>query len=414
MKIAKQGVKMHFIKRIYLFTHINMQQFKRKWLLLPLILLFPIMIVGIIITLAFFYINPDESEPIKIGIVNHDQSQEIEVIINLLEESAEFGSFIDVESMSENKAKERILTDDLSAYISFPHEFTKDLYVGKSVTLNVVGNKNKETESFIVKELIDSMMRHIRTSQASILMINEHAKTLGMNYEDRQALIFEHFTTSFLNILGKDNVISEEKVTNHATTSPIQYYAISLIFILILIWLIITYNVQYKKETKRLYDRMTLYGVTQYEQIIARMISTLLMTAVFTFLSVIILQYFVPFDLYGEDIIRISLIILLNSIIYLQFLAFLEMLISSERIRLLLQAVITLLLIVLSGAVLPTIYLPLSIQHYITYIPAYHSLYWLQEILLNERLYADFKLLIIYVLGGMVILSGLSFIKERV
>src|SRR5699024_7468044 len=102
-----------------------------------------------------------------------------------------------------------------------------------------VGNKNRETESHLIKELLDSIMRHIRTSQATILMINEQAKRIGMNDEDRQELIFEQFMTSFLNILGKDQVISEEEVTNYAMTSPVHYFAISTVFVLTFIWLII-------------------------------------------------------------------------------------------------------------------------------------------------------------------------------
>src|SRR5699024_11181390 len=122
-------------------------QFKRKWLLLPLILLFPIIIVSILVTLTVLLIHPDESESVKIGIVDHDQSQETKTIIKLLEESSEFGPFIAVESMSEQIAEQRILNDELSAYITFPNEFTNNLYIGKSVRLHVTGNERRETES---------------------------------------------------------------------------------------------------------------------------------------------------------------------------------------------------------------------------------------------------------------------------
>src|SRR5699024_6023846 len=198
-------------------------------------LLFPIIIVGTVITLAALFLYPDENDPIKIGIVDEDKSTETEAMVGLLEDTSQLGPLISIISMSEQEADDKITQDDISAYIIFPAQFTNDLYKGNSVSLNVVGNKNHETESHMIKELLDSLMRHIRTSQATILMINDHAKRVGMNAEDRQDLIFEQYTTSFINILGKDKVIFEDKVTNYALVSTIHYYLISIVFILSLI-----------------------------------------------------------------------------------------------------------------------------------------------------------------------------------
>lgn len=405
---------MQFIKHIYLFILNNILQLKRKSFLLPLILLFPIIVVGAVIILTVLLISPDENEPIKIGIVNHDRSEETETVIQLLEDSSEFGPYIEVESMSETIAQDRIENDELSSYILFPQKFTANLYVGKSVSLHVVGNSERETESYVVKQLLDSIMRHIRTSQASILMINEHAKKIGMSDTDRQQLIFEQFTKSFLNVIGKDKVISEEALTNYVTSSPIHYFSISTIFVLSIVWLFIIYNVLYRKEAVRLLERMNLYGVTHYEQVIARKVVSLLLTFIFVTISFVVMQYFLQFNLYVEDIVRIVLIILFHSVIYLQLLAICEMIIKSDRVRLLMQLMITVILIILSGAIIPTIYLPLSVQDVISFIPSFHCLFWLQEILLNDRLYADYNLLIIYVICGFVLLGGLSIWKERV
>src|SRR5690625_4969374 len=127
---------MNVIKRILLFINNYIKQFKRKWIQLPLLFFFPLFIVGLTITLFVFLILPDENNPIKIGIVDYDQSEETKVIIRLLEQSDELGPFIKIKSIEEAEAKEQMLADELSAYISFPKHFTSDLYVGKSVSLD--------------------------------------------------------------------------------------------------------------------------------------------------------------------------------------------------------------------------------------------------------------------------------------
>src|SRR5699024_9944092 len=150
------------------------------------------------------------------------------------------------------------------------------------------------------------------------------------------------------------------------------------------------------------------------QQIFARMTVTLFITIIAGAAAFYGMVTLVGFELYAEDVIRISLISILYSIIFLLGLAILEMIIEAPRIRLLVHTLFTLLLIALSGAIIPTIYFPLYIQEFLTYIPSYEALFWLQEILLNERLNAGYQSLLVYGGSGIVILILLSIWKERV
>src|SRR5690625_7100793 len=67
-------------------------------------------------------------------------------------------------------------------------------------------------------------------------------------------------------------------------------------------------------------------------------------------------------ELYVEDYMRIAIVLFLHSIIFIQCLAIIELLITSQKIRLLTQLILTFILFICSGAMIPTIYLPLSIQ----------------------------------------------------
>lgn len=405
---------MNFIKHTHLFIQQNLRQIKGKSYMLPLILLFPVLLIGAVIVLLVSLFDITEESPIELGVVNEDQSEETEMIIDILQEASEFGPFMQIETVTLDKAKTKINDNELSAYIVLPEDFTSNLYNGNKVTMAVTGNPQQRMESNVVHELINSVMRHIESSQANILLVNEYAKKVNMDDKTRSELVMDEFMRTFLSVAGKDKIISEDTVKNYSTSSPIHYFVLSSFFIVMISWLLVMYHFLYQEEASRMTERMRLYGVTQLQQIIARIIVTLLVVTIFSGAAFYGMVKVVSFDLYREDIVRIGLICLLFSAVYLIGLAMIEMIIHAPRIRLLIHAVYTVALMILSGALIPAIYFPLYMQDMLTYVPAYEALFWLQEILLNERLHAEYNQLLLYGSVGIVVLIVLSLWKERV
>src|SRR5699024_4761267 len=208
---------MRFIK---LFIKNNIIQLKRQWLSLSLLLLFPIILIGLSIFLISFYLLPSEENVIEIGLVDLDKSKETELVTELITNESDVNEIIKIKNMEEEKEKEKenetemrtkkseankiikiknmeeaeaknkIDKNELSSYIIFPDEFITKLYEGISVEVEVVGNPQRTIESEMTKELIDSLMRHINTSQANILLLNKRAKELNMPQDERQAYLF--------------------------------------------------------------------------------------------------------------------------------------------------------------------------------------------------------------------------------
>lgn len=167
---------MNFIKHTHLFIQQNLRQIKRKSFMLPLILLFPVLLIGAVIILLISLFDITEESPIELGVVNEDQSEETEMIIDILQEASEFGPFMQIETVTLDKAETKIVDNELSAYIVLPEDFTSNLYNGHAVKMAVTGNPQQRMESNVVHELINSVMRHIESSQANILLVNEYAK----------------------------------------------------------------------------------------------------------------------------------------------------------------------------------------------------------------------------------------------
>lgn len=404
---------MHLIKHLLLFTQNNFKQLKRKWLSLPLIILFPIILTGLCALIAVSIFIPDEQDPLQIGLVDKDKSEETKMVVDLIESSSQLGNYIQINNLTSEQADKQI-DNQLSAYITFPKGFTESLYNGNPVTLHITGNPDKRTESYVVKELSDSIARHIRTSQANILTINYYAKQLEMGEKTRDDMLFNQFTNFILYTVGKDKIIDEEKITNNATNSTLHYYGLAGWFIITSVWLLAFYSFFTKNEELRIKNRMRLYGVTQIRQILAKMISAFTVTIISASITFIVLIRLTDITLLTEDFLRIAFIVSAYSISFLLGLAVLETIFTGQKIRLLMQSLFTFTVILLSGALIPTLYFPLYLQEVLPYSFPSIGFHWLQEVSLNSRAYVDYIPMLLLMTAGTLVFVGLSMWKERV
>src|SRR5699024_4884060 len=159
-------------KHISLFMKNNGKHLWRKWYTLPLLLLFPIILFASLIFILTAYFSPDEEHTIQVGLVDLDQSEETQLVVQLIEDSSQLGSFIQLETMTESKAMRAIKSNQISAYITFPNNFTTNLYQGSSVELPLTVMKKHSTDCHVIKELVNSLTTHQRYSQANILSLN--------------------------------------------------------------------------------------------------------------------------------------------------------------------------------------------------------------------------------------------------
>ncbi|MUK86911.1 ABC transporter permease [Ornithinibacillus sp. L9] len=405
---------MHFLKHVRLFLKTNVLQLKRKWKSLPLLLLFPIIIIGLLGAIIISLLSLTEDEPISVGLIDLDQSTETELVINLMEESSELSSFIQMYSMNEEDAVNALEQDEISTYIIFPDEFTQKLYTGQSVELTMIGNPERALESQLVREIVESVTRHINVSQANILTINHYAKELGMDTETRSDLVFDQFKEFLFFTLGKDSVLNQEEITNNVTASPLYYYSLGTWFILITVWLFIFYSFLYKDDSLKMRQRMQLYGVTELAKIVAKIMVTITVVSVIgTFTFGIFIQVLHNFEVLTDNYVRIAMITFLYSIIYLVLLALLELAIRTSKFRLLIQSIVTVFILLCSGAILPSIYLPTYMQGFLTYLFSNQAFQWLEELILNGRFYVDYIPLLLMSLTSVFVLIGYSLWKER-
>ncbi|EQB35766.1 hypothetical protein M948_12045 [Virgibacillus sp. CM-4] len=404
---------MHFIKILVLLINRNRVQIQRKWLTLPLLFLFPFIIIGMVFVIIVSFLLPNESQPIQLGLVDNDQSEETQLLLEMMTEASELGSYIQIDSMNENEAVQAVKNNQLSSYIIFPEYFTKHLYQGVSVELPVIGNANQPIRSQMINELIESVARHIRSSQANVLTINHYAKEMQLSDQERNALVFEQFKEFVFYTIGRDRIINEEQLINQATNNPLSYFSLAGWFVVLTIWMLLMYMLLYKEERKKMQQRLALYGVSELQQIVAKVITSGLFVFPLAIGLFFIIQPFVQWEIQGLGIWRILLISGMYSIGFLIGLAIIERIIASYRLQLLIQSFYTIAILLLSGAIVPTIYFPQEIQKGLTLVFSSEAFHWLQEIMLTNRSFVDILPLLGMMVASIFILLGFSAIKER-
>ncbi len=404
---------MHFIKILVLLINRNRVQIQRKWLTLPLLFLFPFIIIGMVFVIIVSFLLPNESQPIQLGLVDNDQSEETQLLLEMMTEASELGSYIQIDSMNENEAVQAVENNQLSSYIIFPEYFTKHLYQGVSVELPVIGNANQPIRSQMINELIESVARHIRSSQANVLTINHYAKEMQLSDQERNALVFEQFKEFVFYTIGRDRIINEEQLINQATNNPLSYFSLAGWFVVLTIWMLLMYMLLYKEERKKMQQRLALYGVSELQQIVAKVITSGLFVFPLAIGLFFIIQPLVQWEIQGLGIWRILLISGMYSIGFLIGLAIIERIIASYRLQLLIQSFYTIAILLLSGAIVPTIYFPQEIQKGLTLVFSSEAFHWLQEIMLTNRSFVDILPLLGMMVASIFILLGFSAIKER-
>lgn len=403
---------MRKMKHIFVFIANDISRLRRKWLTLPLIFISPVLLLGLVIWMLSSFLSFDEVDKMSVGLVNLDDSDETEIIVSALAGSADVADGLEITEVSEADAEQMIENNELASYIVFPGKFTEKMMQGEASELIVVGNPDMQLESYVISSVIDTVVRHIRNSQANILTINHYAREFGMTDEARQELIFEEFVSQFIQVLSSDTLMDEhEKVQNISAGN--LYFIVNGLFIIMTVWVYILYIVLMRDVGRNLQDRMNIFGVTYLAEAIAKIITIgTLVTAAAALLTYGVLTLS-AIELQTENLLRLLLLIAIHIFTTVIIMIIIDWLIPSFKISMVVQLGVLMLLILFAGSIIPRIYFPLYFDRTFEYMYSYQALSWMEKIILNGRFTMEIDIMIVTLGVAGVLLFLLSILKER-
>lgn len=403
---------MRIMKHIFVFIANDISRLRRKWLTLPLILVSPIIFIGLIIWMLSLLLSFDEADKMSVGIVNLDDSDETAMIVSALAGSAELADGLEITEVSESDAKQMIENNTLVSYIIFPGKFTEKMMQGESSELIVVGNPDMQLESYVISSVIDTVVRHIRNSQANILTINHYAREFGMNDEARQDLIFEAFVSQFIQVFSSDTLMNEHQKTQNISAGN-MYFIVNGLFIIMTVWVYILYIALMRDAGSNLEERMRVFGVTYLAQGLAKVLSIgtiiTIASALFTY-GVLMLG---GIDLEIENLLRLLILIAAHIFTTVMIMIIIDWIFPSFKISMVLELIVLFGIILFAGSIIPKIYFPLYMDTVFDYTYSYQALSWMEEIVLNGRFTMEIDIIIVTLSAAAILLLILSVLKER-
>ncbi|BDH63720.1 hypothetical protein MTP04_38500 [Lysinibacillus sp. PLM2] len=335
------------------------------------------------------------------------------MIRSFLQTSFSQDGYINLTVLPQEEALKEMEENRIVAYIKLPKTFTDSMYQGAPLTVPIVGNSKRPSESNIVKELVESLTKYIESAQANILTVYDYARKTDMSDSDFQTYRYNAFIEFTLFTLAKDQLVKEEIITNIATSSPANYFALSGWFIAISIWFFGFYELLKREEHPAILQRLHLFGVTSWQYSISRIIVSMICSILLAMISFTLLIRMLDIPLYGIDYLRICQYVFLYGLLLVVGLTLIEIWIKSMKISLLLQILILLLVVITSGSIIPSIYLPMSIQPFLPFVFSNEVFSWMVDIVLEERNYAEFASLYTMVVIGLVVLWASTVVKKR-
>ena len=403
---------MRIMKHIFVFIANDISRLKRKWLTLPLILFSPVIFTGLIIWMVSSLLSFDEADKMSVGLVNLDDSDETAMIVSALAGSADVADGLEITEVSETDAKQMIENNTLVSYIIFPGKFTEKMMQGESSELIVVGNPDMQLESYVISSVIDTVVRHIRNSQANILTINHYAREFGMTDEARQDLIFEEFVSQFIQVLSSDTLMDEHQTAQNLSAGN-MYFIVNGLFIIMTVWVYMLYIALMRDVGSNLEDRMKIFGVTYLAQGLAKVLAIgTIITAAAALLTYGILTLG-GIELEPENLLRLLVLIGLYIFTTVIIMIIIDWLLPSFKISMVLQLGVLFLILLFAGSIIPRIYFPIYMDTVFDYIYSYQGLSWMEEIILNGRFTMEIDIMIVTLVIAAALLFVLSVLKER-
>ncbi|WLV23743.1 ABC transporter permease [Aciduricibacillus chroicocephali] len=404
---------MHLTQTIYHLTATNIKQLKGKWKSLSLLLPFPLLFITLLAFIAIQFMTPERGTPIEVGLVGLNDSKESQMIVTMLRNNSDFKKALHVNEVTRKEADYMLQEGKLSAYIAFPEKFSSKLYHGESITLQIVGNPNERMQAEIIRTFMDSAAKHINSAQANILAIDEYAEELGMSDSDRRTLLKSEFKKYLFFTLAKDQALESESISDTASSNTVLYYVTSAIFTCWLIWMLLFWHFFNLNTNKMLMQRIRLFNIGHLQILSGKVLAVLITGLPLAIAVTLIIPIAFGIPIEWLDYIKISGIFLITAFIYLLSLGFWELLILSVKLRLLVQAVWTALLLILSGAAIPLSFFPASLSEFAKRLFTAESLANLQNLVLGEGSYIADSSLFLTAAFASCLIYVLSKWKER-
>ncbi|BFI98662.1 MULTISPECIES: ABC transporter permease [Priestia] len=291
-----------------------------------------------------------------VAIVDKDDTAQTKYVIEQLTEG-KLRKIMKPLYTNEQKAKQLLQENKVAAIVTLPKGFSHDIAHGKNQPLHVIGNNNKPLQSQLFRYVMESAADYTSAAQSGINTVDAFLEKENVSDEKRRAEFKKSLVTFGLHVLDRGSLFDEQVETSFFQQDMKQYYVLSFAALLLMIWSYGGWLLASETQTSPVLDRMKTRGVSFLRIYLAQLTALfvlLLPVSVVLFGSIIKGLKLPVTGTYGELFLGIS-----GSLFaFLCLFLLLRVLFLSQKAYQLTGLLFILLSAILSGHVVPVVYLP--------------------------------------------------------
>ncbi|MEI2436186.1 ABC transporter permease [Priestia megaterium] len=291
-----------------------------------------------------------------VAIVDKDDTAQTKYVIEQLTEG-KLRKIMKPLYTNEKKAKQLLQQNKVAAIVTLPKGFSHDIAHGKNQPLHVIGNSNKPLQSQLFRYVMESAADYTSAAQSGINTVNAFLEKENVSGENRRAEFKKSLVTFGLHVLDRGSLFDEQIETSFFQQDMKQYYVLSFAALLLMIWSYGGWLLASETQTSPVLARMKTRGVSFVHIYLAQLTALyvlLLPVSVALFGSLIKGLKLPVTGTYGELFLGVSGILFAFLCLFL----LLRVLFLSQKAYQITGLLFILLSAILSGHVVPAVYLP--------------------------------------------------------
>lgn len=375
-----------------------------KMLLVAFLLL--ISVAGISFAGVKYFYQDSTTFQINVAVVDEAPNEDTSLAISYVKQIKNLSQNCNFNVTDKETAFKLLEEGKISALVYLPKNIINGILNGTNTPAQVYFPENSTVESTILKEYATSAISMLQLSQAQIYSINDVAK----EFEQKENLSKFEKDINIYNLtfaLNRLNMYVDNEESQTGSLSLIDYYIVSGIMLFLLLFGMALYPVMIKYNKAFTYKANQI-GVTNVALYLNKTITTYLIYILTFALIYISTSLILPIPQFGFKEYISLLIVLLCITTFIQTIYVL----SNENVSsILFVFFVTVLFSFVSGAIMPTIYLPKILQTTSLFLPTTYIKKAIADIyLLNVNTSTIFILLIF----SIIFISISIFYKKAV
>lgn len=225
-------------------------------------------------------------EKINIALVNLDESRETRMMLQQFIDNQEIQEVVNLRETNTLLARQWLENDQVSAVITIPENFGRDMARGVNTPIEVVGNEKRPQQSALVQQLMQSGANMVTAAQSGINTIYFYMEQANVAPEELNQMFRESIVTYALIALNRQEIWKKERISAYGDVSMAQHYLVNAG--ILFIFLMGLFGLRVGAAESKLERRLRSFGIQSFQLILVRLGSLAL------FIVGPYLLYFVP------------------------------------------------------------------------------------------------------------------------